>query len=105
LHPWTKTCDFKYIGWSTRLEQNAPDLYGEALYNGSSSAKISIVNYPICMAVSQPLHKLSIPQAHIAFVVDSIQEGQVEAEVLAQPISEFVNRACAGEELAIILVE
>jgi hypothetical protein len=32
LHPWTKTCDFKYVGWSTRLEQNAPDLYGEALY-------------------------------------------------------------------------
>jgi hypothetical protein len=44
-------------------------------------------------------------EVHIAFVVDSIREGQIEAEVLAQPVSEFVNRACAGEELAIILVE
>jgi hypothetical protein len=32
LHPWTKAGDLKHVGWSTRFQQNAPDLSGEALY-------------------------------------------------------------------------
>jgi hypothetical protein len=50
LHPWTKTCDFKYVGWSTRLEQNAPDLYGEALYKQN-------LKLPLSGANSRKLHR------------------------------------------------
>jgi hypothetical protein len=40
LHPWTKTRDLKHVGWSTRFQQNAPDLSGEALY---SARKMKLV--------------------------------------------------------------
>lgn len=46
-----------------------------------------------------------LEERDVALVVDSILQRYIETEVLAQAVADLVDRACAGEEVAVELVE